>query len=173
MLPALMESTLEPPDRHHLAAALGWLGLGNWHEALLELEKISPQNRNAPAVLLTAYDVAAASKDWGTAADVADKMVDVMRDAPGVWLSLAYAVRRKAGGGIEQARTILTKAEQKFPGEAMIAYNLACYECQLGNLEPARDWLDKAMARADAKEVRALALKDADLEPLWGELRRP
>ncbi len=166
-----METTLEPPDRHHLSAALGWLGLGNWREARLELEKISPQNRNAPAVLLTAYDVSAASKDWGQAADVADKMVDVMRDAPGVWLSLAYAVRRKPGGGIDQARKILTKAEQKFPGEALIAYNLSCYECQLGNLEQARDWLDKAMARGDAKQVRALALKDVDLEPLWKQIR--
>jgi tetratricopeptide (TPR) repeat protein len=166
-----MESTLEPPDRHHLSAALGWLGLGNWREAQLELDKISAQNRYAPAVLLTAYDVAAASKDWNQAADIADRMVNIMREAPGVWLSLAYAVRRKAGGGVEQARTILLKADKKFPGEAMIAYNLSCYECQLGNIDQARDWLDKAMARGDAKQMRDLALKDNDLEPLWKDLR--
>jgi tetratricopeptide (TPR) repeat protein len=167
-----METTLEPPDRHHLSAAMGWLGLGNWREARAELDKISPQNRRAPAVLLTEYDVAAAAKDWGHAADVADMMVDVIRDQPAIWLSLAYAVRRKPGGGIEQARAILTRAERLFPAQAMVAYNLACYECQLGNLDRARDWLDKAMARGDAREIKALALKDADLETLWDEIRR-
>jgi len=166
-----MEMTLEPPDRHHLSAAIGWLGLGNWHEAKLELEKITPQNRNAPAVLLIAYDVNAAARDWGQAADIADRMLEIIRDEPGVWLSLAYAVRRKPGGSIDQARKILARADQKFPGEPMIAYNLSCYECQLGNLEQARDWLDKAMAHGDAKQMRALALKDADLEPLWQEIR--
>lgn len=167
-----METTLEPPDRHHLSAAIGWLGLGNWREAKLELEKISAENQRSPAVLLTQYDVAAAAQDWGHAADVADILVDVIRDSPAVWLSLAYAVRRKPGGGIEQARQILSKGERLFPGQSMIAYNLACYECQLGNLEVARDWLDKAMARADAKQIRELALKDADLEPLWNEIKK-
>jgi Flp pilus assembly protein TadD len=166
-----METTIEPPDRHHLSAAIGWLGLGNWREAKLELEKISTENRRAPAVLLAEYDVAAVAKDWGRAADVANMLVDVIRDSPAVWLSLAYAVRRKPGGGIEQARQILTKGDQMFPDQSMIAYNLACYECQLGNLEVARDWLDKAMARADAKQIRELALKDADLEPLWDEIK--
>jgi Flp pilus assembly protein TadD len=167
-----METTLEPPDRHHLSAAIGWLGLGNWREASQEIEKISPENRMKPAVLLTEYDVAATAKDWAHAADVADMMVEIIPDSAGVWLSLAYAVRRKAGGGIEQARTILKKSDQLFPREPMVAFNLSCYECQLGNLEEARDWLDKAMARGDAKQIRALALKDRDLEPLWDELRR-
>jgi Flp pilus assembly protein TadD len=167
-----METMLEPPDRHHLSAAMGWLGLGNWREARVELEKISPQNRRAPAVLLTEYDVSAAAKDWGHAADVADMMVDIIRDQPAVWLSLAYAVRRKPGGGIEQARAVLSKADQLFPDQAMIAYNLACYECQLGNLERARHRLDQAMSRGDTKEMKALALKDPDLEALWDEIRR-
>lgn len=138
----------------------------------MELDKISPQNRRAPAVLLTEYDVAAAAKDWGHAADVAEMMVDVIRDSPAIWLSLAYAVRRKPGGGIEQAHAILSKAEQLFPDQSMIAYNLACYECQLENMERSRDWLAKAMTRGDAKEIRTLALKDSDLEPLWDEIRR-
>lgn len=166
-----MESTIEPPDRHHLSAALGWLGLGNWHEAKVELQKISDENRRAPAVLLAEYEVYSSSKDWGHAADVAGVLVEVIPNSAGVWLSLAYAVRRKPGGNIEEARAILTKGEQLFPGESMIAYNLACYECQLGNMDMARDWLDKAMARGDAKQIRALALKDPDLEPIWAELK--
>jgi predicted Zn-dependent protease len=166
-----METTIEPPDCHHLSAAMGWLGLGNWREAKAELDQISAENRRAPAVLLAEYDVCATAKDWGHAAEVANAMVDVIPDSAAIWLSYAYAVRRKPGGDVKQARAILTKAEESFPGESMIAYNLACYECQLGNMDVARDWLDKAMARGDAKQIRALALKDSDLEPIWTELK--
>jgi Flp pilus assembly protein TadD len=165
-----MEIMLEPPDQHHLSAAIGWLGLGSWEEAKLEIDKISRENRSSPAVLLVEYDVYAASRDWVRAADVANMLVDILPDQPGVWLSLAYAVRRKSDGGVEQARSILNKAEEMFPGETMVAYNLACYECQLGNMEVARDWLDKAMARGSAKEIIGLALKDPDLEPLWDQI---
>ena len=42
---------LEPPDSHHLEAAEGWLGLGNWNEANEELEKISAPARAHPSVL--------------------------------------------------------------------------------------------------------------------------
>jgi Flp pilus assembly protein TadD len=166
-----MESTIEPPDRHHLSAALGWLGLGNWHEAQVELDKISEQNRHAPAVLLAEYELYSSSKDWERAAEVAGVLVEAIPNSAGVWLSFAYAVRRKPGGSVEEARAILNTAEQLFSDESMIAYNLACYECQLGNMDVARDWLDKAMARGDAKQIRALALKDSDLEPIWAELK--
>lgn len=167
-----METTIEPPDRHHLSAAIGWLGLNNWREAKLELDKISVDNRHKPAVLLVEYDVYATAKDWGGAADVANCLIEAIPDSAGVWLSYAYAVRRKPGGSIEQARAVLRKGEELFPGESMIAYNLACYECQLGNMNVARDWLDKAMSRGDAKQIKALAVKDADLEPIWAELRK-
>lgn len=151
---------------------MGWLGLHNWREAELEIEKISAENRHNPAVLLTEYDIYATAKDWGRAADVADIMITVIGDGAALRLSLAYAVRRKPGGSVEEARAILTKGEELFPGESMIAYNLACYECQLGNMDAARDWLDKAMARGDAKQIKALAVNDSDLEPIWAELKR-
>jgi hypothetical protein len=34
-----MKSSLRPPDKHHLSAAQGRLGLGNWQEANEELEE--------------------------------------------------------------------------------------------------------------------------------------
>jgi len=56
----------------------------------------------------------------------------------------------------------------------LIAYNLACYQTQLGDLEEAWRWLGYAMDKADTKEIKLKALDDPDLEPLWrriGELR--
>ncbi len=47
-------------------------------------------------------------------------------------------------------------------------YNLACYECQLGNLKEAREWLKQAFNLGDAKQMKLAALDDPDLQPLWG-----
>lgn len=49
-------------------------------------------------------------------------------------------------------------------------YNLACYECQLGRLEQAKSWLEKAFGVGDPKKVKLMALEDPDLEPLWREI---
>ena len=46
-------------------------------------------------------------------------------------------------------------------------YNLACYECQLGNMKESKAWLKKTIELADKKEVKLMALNDKDLEPLW------
>jgi len=55
----------------------------------------------------------------------------------------------------------------------MIAFNLACYACQLGRLEEAREWLRKAMDLGDEKEIKTRALDDPDLEPLWANITGP
>jgi len=47
--------------------------------------------------------------------------------------------------GIPQARAILIQAQRTFPKETIIAYNLACYDCQLGDLDAAIAWLDKGL----------------------------
>lgn len=46
-------------------------------------------------------------------------------------------------------------------------YNLACYECQLGRMEQAKLWLEKAFTLRDPKKIKLMALDDPDLEPLW------
>jgi len=48
--------------------------------------------------------------------------------------------------------------------------NLACYECQLGDLSQARKWLETAFKAGDRKELKRMALADSDLKPLWAEL---
>jgi predicted Zn-dependent protease len=161
---------LEPPDIHHLRSAEGWLELGDLLEAEAELEKISPQLRDHPAVLSVRYDVHAKAKKWDAAAEIAGSLVQLIPDQPHVWICLAYATRRKAGGGIPDARQILIEAEAKFPADYLIRYNLACYECQLGNLKAAMKWLKKAIELAGETDIRMMALNDPDLEPLRPEI---
>jgi tetratricopeptide (TPR) repeat protein len=63
---------------------------------------------------------------------------------------------------------ILQSAEAKFPREAAIPYNLACYYCQLKELEKAKRYLKKAF-EIDLNWRKA-ALSDEDLKPLWDSL---
>ena len=79
------------------------------------------------------------------------------------WTLWAFATRRAEC--IEQARIILVNAVERLPNFAIFHYNLACYECQLGDLLGAKARLERAISR-DA-QFRKLALDDEDLKPLW------
>jgi hypothetical protein len=50
------------------------------------------------------------------------------------WIHQAYALRRMTGGGIKAAWDARLPAADRFPSQPMIAFNLACYACQLGRL---------------------------------------
>ena len=52
------------------------------------------------------------------------------------------------------------------PGEPILHYNLACYDCQLGGSGKAR----LAHAFKLAPKCRLMALDDDDLAPLWDSL---
>ncbi len=62
---------LQPPDRIHLQAAQGWLGLGDHVEAHEELEEIAPELRAHPAVLKLQWEIYAAAKKWDAALFIA------------------------------------------------------------------------------------------------------
>src|ERR1043166_9428290 len=50
---------LEPPDTHHLSAAVGWLELGNPAEAGEEIARISPAALEHPDVLEVRWQICA------------------------------------------------------------------------------------------------------------------
>jgi hypothetical protein len=59
-------------------------------------------------------------------------------------------------------------AEPKFPKEGIIKYNLACYSCQTGDIETAKNYLKKAF-EIDSS-WRLDVLNDEDLKPVWDAL---
>jgi predicted Zn-dependent protease len=162
---------IEPPDIHHLRAALGWLGLGNCAEAEVELEKVSAENRRHPEFLEVRWQCCAKAGKWDTGVDVAEEMVMVSPEEAGGWLNRAYAMRRTKGGGLQMAYAALRPAAEKFPKQPLICYNLACYCCQMGHLAEAREWFEKSLKLGEARVIRTMALADEDLKPLWGEIR--
>lgn len=162
---------LQPPDTHALSAALGWLELGNPRESLAELDGISAANQSHPGVLEVRWVVLAELQDWAAAERVALRLIEVVPENVTGWLHRAYALRRRPGGGLAPAWAALLPVAEKFPEQPLVAFNLACYACQLRDLPAARHWLAQAERISGAKAIREQALADSDLAALWPELR--
>jgi hypothetical protein len=75
-------------------------------------------------------------------------------------------------GGLEKAREALLPVVQLFPDEPTILYNLSCYDCQLGELDQARGWLQQAVKLAGIETIKRMALADPDLKPIWPQIRK-
>lgn len=163
---------MSPPNNHYLSAAAGWLELGNPSEAGDEIARISPEYLDHPDVLDLRWQVCVAGRRWQPALEVAELQMKKAPENASAWLHHAYTLRRVDGGGLEKAWDALYPAFEKFPEEPVIPYNLACYAAQLGRLDEAWDWLQKAIRVAGKSEpIKKMALADLDLEPLWERVR--
>ena len=161
---------LQKPDCFYLSAAVGWLELGDWQEANAELERVRPELRGHGAVLAVRHDIYAKAQKWDMAGDVAEILRKADPHNPHWWIASAYSTRRREGGGLRAAQSILRDARERFPKEATIGYNLACYSCQLGNTADAQTFLKEAFSLGDAARMKLMALDDPDLEPLWANI---
>lgn len=162
---------LEPPDTFFFSSAAGWLELGNPHEAEAELKQLSLAASQVPDVLELTWLVYAKLGRWQDGLKSAQKLLEVAPDRPSGWLHRAYAIRRLPDGSLQEAWEALLPAHRRFPGESLIPYNLSCYACQMGDLDTARKWLEKAVECDGLEPIRKLALADEDLMPLWEEIR--
>lgn len=162
---------LKPPHSHFLSAAEGWLGLGNVAEAKVELTRIDESLQEHPEVLEVRWAILAEEKDWPQALEVARELARRFPESPTGWLHQAYAIRRVKEGGLAAAWELLQPAMERFPGIAIVPYNLACYACQMNRLGEARDLLKRAIRIGGKSEIQRIALADSDLEPLWAEIK--
>ena len=80
---------------------------------------------------------------------------------------MSLATRR--ANDLNAARDFLVASLSKFPRDAIIYYNLACYDCQLGQIASAKQYLKQAF-RIDPNWI-SQALEDEDLKPLWDSLQ--
>lgn len=165
-----MLTPIQPPDLHHLNAAEGWLGLGNAFEAEQELQKLSPGVREHPDVLRVSYQLYQQNKNWERAAETAQLLCQVVPGTAFGWIHLAYALHELKK--TSQAYQVLLPVIDRFPEEFVIPYNLACYCCQMRQLEEARAWLKKAIALAGPETIKQMALTDPDLATLRAEIQR-
>ena len=160
---------LVPPDSHHLRAAQGWLELGNPREALVELDRLGTVARAHPESLQTEWEIHAEQKHWERAAIIGQQAITLAPEIPAGWLNRSFALHELRR--TREAWDQLLPAAKRFPKEPTIAYNLACYACQLGELDQSRDWLMRALQIGpDPKRIKSMALEDVDLALLRSEI---
>jgi Flp pilus assembly protein TadD len=163
-----MIEPLEPPDSHYLTAAEGWLELGNPTEALAELDRVAAEWNAHPAVLEMNWQINAHVRQWQTCLELAARLVQLNPELPSGWIHRSYALHELQRTA--EARDQLLPAVTRFPGEAVLSYNLACYECRLGDLMKARHWLKQTFALKNSAPWRRAALADPDLAALKPEI---
>ena len=155
---------LEPPDLHHCNAAIGWLELGNVAEAIAELESIAASQQSHPDVLDARWRIYAHEHRWPEALETARLLVNLYPDRVNSWINQSFALHelKRTPEAYDQLRSV----EPQFNRHEIVAYNLACYACILGNSDKAVQWLRQALGLGDADEIRRRALADPDLEGL-------
>jgi len=153
--------------QRHIQAAEGYLELGMFMDANEEFEKISPDLHHLPEILPVSLGIYCALKKWELMRVVAKKLTDHNPDEAQWSISLAYATRRAES--IEAAKIILLEAVEQHPKEPMLHYNLACYECVMGEVEVGKARLRRALALEP--KMRVMALEDEDLQAVWEELK--
>ena len=157
---------LLPDDQRHLTAAEGYAGLAMYLDANAELEQIDAEVRHVAEVLAVRLEIYRGLEKWELMQTVAGRLA-AHDPADAQWaISLAYATRRAQS--IEAAKSILLEAVERLPEEPILHYNLACYECQLGELEVAKARLAHAFELEP--KCRLIALDDEDLAPHWDSL---
>jgi len=146
-----------------LTAAIGYLELGMFQDAWDSLEDIHAEERHLPAVMQVRLEIYRCLEKYEGMATVAEHLTKVFPNDAQNWISLAYAQRRYIN--LQTAEKTLLAAQERFPQEATIPFNLACYACQLGRIEEAKEKLAKAIAMEPA--FKKTALEDEDLKPIW------
>ena len=163
-----MTLPLEPPASHRVSSAEGWLELGNPAEAAAELAGLAPEWAEHPAVLELKWQIKAQGGHWVACLALASRLVELHPELAVGYIHRSFALhelRRTV-----EARDLLAPAAARFPEEEILPYNLACYECSLGNLATARAWLGKIFGRHNSESWRRAAQSDPDLTALWPEM---
>jgi predicted Zn-dependent protease len=147
----------------HFERAQGWMLLENHAAAARALRSIPAAFRQRPEVQQFRAQLHLSAGQWRQAEPILRRLRKQFPGDPQFSVSLAFAVRRAKSIGAAEA--ILLEARERFPSEAIIWFNLACYAAQQGRHGEARDWLGEAARRESG--VRDLAKTDTDLLPFW------
>jgi len=118
-----------------------------------------------PNLLLVKWEIHFRNRQWHSACEVAQALIDAMPNEPIGFIYRSFALQKI--GRVQEARKHLLTAARLFPTDWRIAYNLACYTCELGDIAGTWNWLDRAIELGDSDAVKSLALDEIALRPLW------
>ncbi|MGF1678236.1 MAG: tetratricopeptide repeat protein [Candidatus Methylacidiphilales bacterium] len=153
-------------EERHISALLGYYELGMMDESLEELSHLSPDKRADPHVLQLEAAIHIRAGHFDRGLETADKLCFIVPESPAGWLDRAFCLHEL--DRTLEAKACLLTGPASLRGHALYYYNLACYEAQLGNVEAARSYLEKAVLM----EVRfqEASRRDPDLKPLFSSL---
>lgn len=149
----------------HLQYASGYVELGMFAEAAVELESIAQSDQRLPEVLSVRIDLHMEARQWDTVGEFARKLIRLDPENDKGWITRAFALRELEL--IEEAQTVLLEAEPLHGKKcAVLHYNLACYACLLGDKAEAKrrltitlhmdqSWKQSALEDPDLKTMRA------------------
>ncbi len=145
-----------------LTYANGYRELGMYAEALEELDSLNEEQQAKKEHFHARLAVLIDAKRWKKALPFASRLASIESNNPANLVNLAFVVRR--ANSLEGAQVILENAERRFPNEAIIQYNLGCYNCCDEDLDTAKKHLKRAF-ELDPSFLKTSA-EDEDLKPL-------
>ena len=152
-------------DQKMVEIAAGYFELGMLEEAVAELDGLGRRKRLGVLTVWSA-ELRIANR-WAEMLGITQILVKLYPEEPETWISLADATRHAKS--VHEALMILRNAENVFPEDSHLKFQLGCYYCQTGDLGKARDSVRTAMK---LHEVWAkIATHDEDLKLLWHEFR--
>jgi Flp pilus assembly protein TadD len=154
--------------RKHLAYALGFIELGLLREARAELARLPEDERETPQTLAVLVELAMAEDNWRQVIRFAPRVAAVAPAVERPWIAWSYALREV--GKIAEARVVLLRGAKAIENPTvLVEYNLACYDCLLGDREKARRRLARVFVREPGWRQQAVA--DPDLREMdWQNL---
>jgi predicted Zn-dependent protease len=157
--------TLDSADAHCLQAAIGFWELGLADDALRELEEIPLTAHQHPEILQLRQAILMEREQWNEALAMAEALCQLLPEEADHWIKIGFCLHELKR--TSEAKERLLAGPPALRECAIFYYNLACYECQLGQIQAAWLLLERAV-QLDAS-FQHLAKTDRDLAPLWNQ----
>jgi len=146
----------------NLLAAQGYAELGMYADALEELDGLPAILGDHPQVLEMRLLVLMQQKKWVEAFLASKQLCKAAPNAPIAYIHAAFCLHEL--GRTDEAKLTLINGPVSLRENPTFHYNLACYECVLGELESARVHLERSFTLD--RKFREFAKSDPDLNPL-------
>ena len=153
---------MEEEHQRTLIAAQGYCELSMYGDALAEVESLPADALAHPTAVEMRLVILMQAKRWPEALAASLELCRLRPDATSGFIHAAFCLHEQ--GRTAEAKEKLLAGPESLREEANFYYNLACYECILGNLEPARRHLKRSF-ELDEKYAD-FAKTDPDLQAL-------
>lgn len=161
---------IDSQNQKIILAAQGYLEIGMVEDALKELETLPDKEKMSNECLAVYVEIFRETGEWDRMEKIAQLLCQTDKKNVKRWLDCAFA--RYHLDSVESARATLLAATKRFPNEALVHFQLACCECQLGNIAEAKKHLNESKKLCPI--CRVLALTDeGDLDLIWQNYNTP